>query len=351
MTDDVDRARDLVVIGASAGGVDVLKRVVAALPPDLGAAVCIVLHVAPSSPSALARILARSGPLACCEAGDGDRLERGQILVAPPDRHLVVEGDRVRLSTGPRENGHRPAVDALFRSAAHARDGRVIGVVLSGNRDDGAAGLATIKAGGGAAIVQDPADALYPGMPTSAIASVEVDVVVPAEHIAGAIAAMVKPDDPSPSDPNDPSHPSDPPAPPSPRPRDEVGPPNPLISICPECGGVLTEGQVAGVVQWSCHVGHRYSPESLADSQAASVEAAMWTAIRALEERSAMLERMADQSSARAQRRSAGRFRHQARDAREQAQLVRAALDQAAATTLRHVGEETPRAEEMGIAG
>jgi two-component system, chemotaxis family, protein-glutamate methylesterase/glutaminase len=186
--------RDLVVIGSSAGGVDALKRVVAGLPPDLAATVCIVLHVAPSSPSLLARILARSGRLACRQAEDGEPLRLGEILVAPPDRHLVIEEDHVRLTAGPREHGHRPAVNALFRSAAHAADGRVVGVVLSGNQNDGTAGLAAIKAHGGVAIVQDPEDALYPGMPASAVANVVVDAIVRSEDVAAAIAAMVNPE-------------------------------------------------------------------------------------------------------------------------------------------------------------
>ena len=140
----------------------------------------------------LAGILARAGPLPCHSAVDGDELRHGQIVVAPPDHHLLVEEGRVRVSGAPRENGHRPSVDALFRSAAVARGSAVIGVVLSGTRDDGAAGLADIKARGGATVVQDPKDALYAGMPASAIARVAVDEVVPGRLIAETITRLVR---------------------------------------------------------------------------------------------------------------------------------------------------------------
>jgi two-component system, chemotaxis family, protein-glutamate methylesterase/glutaminase len=191
-----DRRRDLVVIGASAGGVEVLTRVVKDLPTDLRAAICIVLHIAPGSPSMLAHILSRAGSLPCRPASDGERLREGVILVAPPDHHLAIEDSHARLTVGPRENGHRPSIDVLFRSAARALDGRVVGVVLSGTRDDGSAGLAVIKAAGGATIVQDPQEAMYPGMPASAIAHVDVDAIVPSALVASTIAAMVKGDDP-----------------------------------------------------------------------------------------------------------------------------------------------------------
>ena len=179
--------RDLIVIGASAGGVEALRRVVKCLPADLPAAVCVVLHVAASTPSALAGILSRSGPLPCTPAKDGDPLTPGTILVAPPDRHLVIEAGRVAVTTGPPENNHRPSVDVLFRSAADVARERVIGVVLSGMRDDGTAGLALIKDAGGLAFVQDPKDALHTGMPSSALAHVDVDGVLGCEELAAAI--------------------------------------------------------------------------------------------------------------------------------------------------------------------
>ena len=325
MPGDEAPRRDLVVIGASAGGIETLTRIVAELPADLAATVCIVVHIAPTSPSALAGILQRSGPLDCRQAADGDPLVPGKILVAPPDHHLVIEDDHAHLTIGPRQNGHRPAVDALFRSAALACDGRVIGVVLSGNRDDGAAGLATIKSRGGAAIVQDPADALYSGMPANAIANVAVDTVVPADGIAAAIAQMVNSADPPPEEPADS--------------EDSSSSQEPMLA-CPECGGVLVHDPMAGVPQWRCQVGHRYSAESLADEQAARVEGALWTAIRALHERGALLERMARNCESRGQPRSARRFQVKAQDANAQAEVVLGALERAANDTLREIAED-----------
>lgn len=161
--DASDGQRTLVVMGASAGGVETLRRVVADLPTDLGAAVCVVLHISPGAPSALASILGRAGSLPCRAVADHEELRAGEILVAPPDRHVVIQDGHVVLSSGPRENGHRPAVDALFRTAAENLKGCVIGVVLSGMRDDGTAGLAVIKANGGLAVVQDPEEALTAG--------------------------------------------------------------------------------------------------------------------------------------------------------------------------------------------
>ena len=345
--------RDLVVIGASAGGVEVLTRVVKDLPIDLQAAVCIVLHISPGSPSALAHILGRAGKLPCRRAGDGEPLRGGEILVAPPDRHLVVEDGHVRLTAGPRENGHRPAIDVLFRSAAAALDSRVIGVVLSGTRDDGSAGLAVIKASGGATIVQDPHDAPYAGMPASAIANVAVDAIVPAALVGSTIAAMVKGERPPPTarsdnpgpDPVPPDDPPDQPDPPD--------PPEPVTVVCPDCGGVLTERAEAGVLQWECRVGHRYSPDTLIDAQADDVESALWAAIRALEDRAALLERMAHQADERAQDRSARRFLRQSQAASEQAGTVRRALAGAAGSTLRRVPDtdDEERLRGPGSAG
>jgi two-component system, chemotaxis family, protein-glutamate methylesterase/glutaminase len=346
--------RDLVVIGASAGGVEVLTRVARDLPPDLRAAVCIVLHVAPGSPSMLAHILDRAGTLPCRPAQDGERIREGVILVAPPDHHLAISDGHVRLTAGPRENGHRPSIDVLFRSAARALGSRVVGVVLTGTRDDGSAGLAVIKANGGATIVQDPNDAMYSGMPANAIANVAVDAIVPAARVASTIVEMVNGGDPPPSgQANDPGSRTGPDSVPDPPPN--PGPPGgaEVAAVCPECGGVLTERSEAGVLQWECRVGHRYSPEALIDAQADDVEGALWAAIRALADRAALLQRMAGQAERRGQFRSARRFRRQAQSASEQAETVRHALVGAAGTTLRRVtdvDDNEPAGAEEGAA-
>ena len=176
---------DIVVVGASAGGVEALAELAASLPANLPAAVFVVLHVPATGTSALPDILSRHGPLPASHVKDGELVERARIYVAPPDHHVLLRGGHVRLTRGPRENGHRPAVDSLFRSAAREYATRVIGVVLSGALDDGTAGLLAIKSRGGVAVVQEAGDALYPGMPYNALEHVRVDHVV-------AVASMGK---------------------------------------------------------------------------------------------------------------------------------------------------------------
>ena len=182
--------RDIVVVGASAGGVEALVDLAASLPADLPAAVLVVLHVPSTRTSVLPHILNQNGPLRAGHASEGEPIERGRIYVAPPDRHLLVRTGHVHLTLGPPENGHRPAVDPLFRSAARAYGSRVIGVVLSGTLDDGTAGMLAIKAHGGLGVVQGPADARYPGMPGSAAAHATVDHVLTAASMGRLLARL-----------------------------------------------------------------------------------------------------------------------------------------------------------------
>lgn len=189
---DAKHPRDLVVVGASAGGVEALQAFVAGLPADLPAAVLVVLHVPASGTSALPAILSRSGPLPAVSARTGAPLTHGVIQVAPPDRHLLVTDRKLALSDGPKEKGHRPSIDSLFRSAALAMGPAVSGVLMSGVLDDGVAGLAAIAARGGLAMVQDPEEALYPSMPVHALRRLAVDYVLPARDFGGMLAEVAR---------------------------------------------------------------------------------------------------------------------------------------------------------------
>ncbi len=183
---------DVIVVGASAGGVEALRGLVGSLPIDLPAAVFLVLHIPAQSPSLLPEILSRSGPLRALHPTNGEVIQHGLIYVAPPDHHLLLEDGFVRVVRGPRENRHRPAIDPLFRSAARAYGSRVVGVILTGSLDDGTAGLLAIKRRGGVAIVQDPDDALYSSMPRSALAHVDVDHVLVLSEIGPVLARLTR---------------------------------------------------------------------------------------------------------------------------------------------------------------
>jgi two-component system chemotaxis response regulator CheB len=326
---DSPEQRDVIVIGASAGGVDALQELVRGLPPEFPAAVLVVLHVASTGTSVLPQILSRQGPLPAGFAVDHEVLRRGQIYVAPADYHMLVHNGHLRLTQGPRENGHRPAVDPLFRSAARAAGGRCIGVILSGLLDDGASGLRFIKAHGGAAVVQDPEDALFPSMPKAAMATVRVDRVAPAKGLADALCALVEePVDAVSELETDVANPGHGRSVPD---RVELEDPTetaalvsgaPSALTCPECGGALWEQEDGPRVRFLCHVGHAYSVASLVEEQGRALETTLWSAVRALEERADMHHRLARR--ARGSRREL--YEQRATDAEDHAKDLRQLL-------------------------
>jgi two-component system chemotaxis response regulator CheB len=291
---EVPQCRDVVVVGASAAGVESLRGLLAALPADLQATVLVVLHMPSDGSSALSAILNRAGRLPVHPARHGTPLRHGHVHAAVPDHHLLLIDHVMALSKGPTENGHRPAVDALFRSAARAVGPRAIGVVLSGTLDDGAAGLMSIVARGGVAVVQDPADAIYPGMPESALRAVPTAHVAPVSKLGDVIAALV--DEPVGDLPPVMMSPSD---------LIEadiaeqglqegglemttMGEPSGFT--CPDCDGALIA--VPGTRRYRCRVGHAWTEDALAAQKESQLERALWTALRTLDEKISLNRRM-----------------------------------------------------------
>lgn len=314
-------ARDIVVIGASAGGLEGLTRIFRDLPADLPAAIFVVMHVSPTAESRLAAILAKAGKLPAATVNERDRIRHGQVYVAAPDSHLIVDDGEVFASRAPRENRNRPSVDALFRSAAISYGARTIGVILSGTLDDGTAGLRWVKRSGGCAIVQDPADAQFRGMPSSAIAHVDVDRVLPAEHIAEGIVELIRGDGSPKEEIIDPKTPVDAQGAPV-----EYGEAKPSAFVCPDCGGTLFEMGDGDLTRFRCRVGHAYSPEALHGEQERTLEEALWMAIRSLEEHAALADRLERWARGSNLNRAAARFASNAEDARAKATVVRRAV-------------------------
>lgn len=320
--------RDIVVIGASAGGVEAVATLIEALPRDLAAAVFVVVHFPPHSTSVLPRIITRRGGMTAMHPEDGMPIELGCVYVAPPDRHLIVEHGHVRLARGPRENGARPAVDPLFRSAARAYGARVIGIVLTGNLDDGTAGLMAVKSAGGLAVVQQPDDALYPGMPSSALRHVQADHVLPLAEIPGLLVRRVgepveqKGAGPVARQQNTEVDIAE--MNPAALESERAGAPSGYV--CPECSGALWETDEGGLPRFRCRVGHAYSFETLLADQGSAMDAALWAAYRALEERAALTARMGARMRERGQTALAQRYHEQTTETLERAELIRRVL-------------------------
>lgn len=317
------RPRDVVVVGASAGGVEALRAMVAGLPADLPAAILVVLHLPAGGTSALPEILARVCPLSVAGGRDGEPLRTGHVYVARPDHHLLTVDERVALSHGPTENGHRPAIDALFRSAVVAHGPAVTGVLLSGVLDDGVAGLSAIAGVGGTVIVQDPADALYRGMPDHALRLLTPDHVVPAAEIGallGKIAATTVERSAAPGAllrwENDIARGG------SREGAEDVRTPSGFS--CPDCDGVLAD--IEHGRRYRCRVGHAWTAEALLDAQGSAFERALWIALRSLEEKTALSRRMATHARERGNAGIAQRYDRQAEETMQAAEEIRRQL-------------------------
>lgn len=308
----------VVVMGASAGGIDALAQVLSQLPPTLEAAVCLVQHIASTSPGWLPRILGQHSALPVTAAQHGEAFQPGHVYVAPPDRHLLLTPTQLQLSQGPRENHTRPAIDVLFRSAAVAHGPHVIGVLLTGLLDDGSAGLEAIQRCGGKVVVQDPDDAEYPEMPRSALECVKPDVCAPLVQIGHEVTALV----PQPAGPARPA-PADLRAEvelamglsgANPRP---APPGEPAGLSCPECGGPLVKAPDEALDRYRCVLGHAFTVKSLSVSLDNEMERTLWAALRAMEER-------ADLYKAMARRARRHRLEPRAREYEQEAQATRA---------------------------
>lgn len=280
----------IIAIGASAGGVDALRTLVAALPENFSAPVLIVLHIG-AYRSELPALLTAVGRVPAKHAEDGEDIRPGQIYVAPPDRHMLVDRGRVRLSRGPKENCARPAIDPLFRSVAEHYGPAAAGVILTGNLNDGTTGLFDIKRCGGVAIGQDPHDAAYPEMPASAAAHVALDYCLPLPEIPALLVKLVDRNEEKEMAMSKASAQTDGQEPGTARGRPFE---RPVTVTCPDCGGALKAFEVGSVIKFGCHIGHIYTAEVMAAAQFEEMEKTMRAAVRFLNERAEFCLQMAE---------------------------------------------------------
>ncbi|HET8782066.1 MAG TPA: chemotaxis protein CheB [Pyrinomonadaceae bacterium] len=323
---------DTIVIGASAGGVQALSTLVSDLPAELPAAVFIVLHIPSDAPSLLPTILARDTGLSVAHAQDNEPIQRGRVYVAPPDMHLLLEQHHIKLVHGPKENFHRPSIDALFRSAARWAGPRTIGVILTGGRADGTAGMRAIKQRGGITVVQDPSEAMFPSMPMSVIQRIKVDYSLPLREIGPLLnelsyrsadeeggypvpdnveieARIAQQDIPS---------------------EELIGSVEKLGKVsrltCPDCHGALWEIDDEDVLRFRCHVGHAFSAESLNNGQDQMLEMALWSAVRALEEQMILARRVIERARKANFTRAVQRFEQRVKEAEQHSSALRQLL-------------------------
>ena len=326
--------RDIIVVGASTGGVDALAEVARGLPADFPAAVFVVCHFPAGERSVLPQILGRAGPLLATHAADGEPFRSGHVYVAPPDHHLLLgPGQRMRVTRDARENHHRPAIDPLFRSAARYYRDRVVGVILTGALHDGVAGLMAVRAAGGVAVVQDPNDAFAAAMPRNAAELAGADHVLPASAVAPQLVRLVGPTPARGGPAVNSQPPQDPPADPIDRMPEAVaddfarqarGERRGEVSTftCPDCGGSLWQVDDAEMLRFRCHVGHAYGGEALLAGQDEALEAALWTSVRTFRERAVLSRQIATRERGKGNEVAAAKFEEQSAQAESYAELI-----------------------------
>ena len=328
---EIMATHDTIVIGASAGGVQALRTLVEGLQKDLPAAVFIVLHIPAEPPSVLPEILARDCPLPVAHAVNDEMIVPGRVYVAPPDQHLLIEKRHIKLVHGPKENLHRPSIDALFRSAARWAGPRTIGVILTGARDDGTSGMRAIKSRGGITIVQDPAEAAFPSMPMSVMQDIKVDYSIPLFEIAPLLARLAGKTAeeqgryPVPEDLEIETRIA----------QQDMESDEMLASVeklgtiskltCPDCNGALWEIDDE-MLRYRCHVGHAFSADALSEGQTQMLEVALWSAVRALEEQMILSRRIVERARKANHTRAAKIFEERAEEAEKHSSSIRQLL-------------------------
>jgi two-component system, chemotaxis family, protein-glutamate methylesterase/glutaminase len=316
--------RDILAIGTSAGGFEALRFIAGEFSPDFPASVLVVIHLPSQFRSTLDAILTQTGPLQATFAADGEKLERSHIYIAPPERHLLVESNELRLGLGPRENNARPALDPLFRSAALCCGARAIGAVLTGTLGDGAAGLMALKQSGGITVVQDPSDAAFPEMPTTALTRSQPNHVVGLAGMPALFEKLVR-------------QPAGQPVPVtkaieyeveiarggrgSMSEMDRIG--RRSVLACPDCHGVMWEIDEGELVRYRCHVGHAYSAEIMSLALDDNLRQAFGSALRALDERIALAKKLDAQASSGGQTRVAKSWAAKALEFEAEAKIIR----------------------------
>lgn len=319
---------DIIVIGASAGGVEAVPRLLGSLSAGIRASFFVTLHISPNNESYLPVLISRHGLLPAEHPRHGSPIRPGRVYVAPPDYHLMLGDGVVLLGHGPKENRHRPAIDPLFRSAAQMYGERVAGVLLTGNLDDGVSGLSEIQRHQGLTIVQDPTEAPYPQMPRNALLALKPDHCLPLKAIEDLLKRLPNHSSAKSKMNRRKSHPM------SSQATDTIAvPPNgsPVAWVCPECQGPLWELHNGKLVRYQCLVGHRYSLSSLLEAHAEELEAALWIALRTLEERISLHRRLLERSQGVNNSETRKLFQQRIAEHLKHAKLLRTILEKIAA--------------------